>query len=90
MHGNDEVLRREEFESCKAELAAAREAAANPRPQRLLSAGADLRGHPLLQALAERELPVRRGTLATIIFLRDRNARGQVGCAGRPALKGTC
>lgn len=37
----------------------------------------DLSAHPLLQALADRELPVRRGMLATIVFLRCENARGQ-------------
>lgn len=79
LHGNDEVLRREEFDSCKADLAAAREAAANPRAQCLLGEGAPLQGRPLLQALAERELPVRQGMLATIVFVRDRNTRGQVG-----------
>lgn len=45
----------------------------------------DLSGHPLLRALAERELPVRRGSLATIVFLRDRNAKGQVNvCCLQP------
>ena len=38
----------------------------------------DLSALPLLQALAERELPLRRGSLATVLFLRDRNERGQV------------
>lgn len=41
-------------------------------------AGRDLSAHPLLRALADRELPVRRGMLATIVFLRCTNARGQV------------
>lgn len=35
----DEVLRRDEWGARKAALAAAREAAANPRPKTLLSAG---------------------------------------------------
>lgn len=42
----------------------------------------DLSAYPLLRALTERELPVRRGSLATIVFLRDRNPKGQV-CAAR-------
>ncbi|KAI7836473.1 hypothetical protein COHA_009690 [Chlorella ohadii] len=77
LHGNGELLRREEWEAGKAALAAQRYAEAHPRPKALLSAGRDLSDHPLLRALAERELPVRRGSLATIVFLRDRNAKGQ-------------
>lgn len=77
MHGGGELLRRDEFEGRKQRLAAHREALEQPRTRRLLSANRDLGGHPLLQALADRELPVRRGMLATILFLRDWNARGQ-------------
>jgi hypothetical protein len=40
----------------------------------------DLSAFPLLRALAERELPLRRGNLATVVFLQDRNERGQVQC----------
>ncbi|PSC75391.1 flagellar basal body [Micractinium conductrix] len=77
LHGNGDILQREEFEERKARLAAFRDALAHPKPRLLVSAGCDLADWPLLQALAERELPVRRGMLATIVFLRDRNARGQ-------------
>ncbi|KAL4443356.1 hypothetical protein ABPG75_011093 [Micractinium tetrahymenae] len=77
MHGGGELLRREEFEGRKAALAAYREALLCPKPRQLLSAGRDLSAHPLLRALADRELPVRRGMLATIVFLRCKNARGQ-------------
>lgn len=43
----------------------------------LASAGKDLGGRPLLQALAAREELVRNGKLNTIIFVRDKNGRGQ-------------
>ncbi|KAL4429220.1 hypothetical protein ABPG77_010199 [Micractinium sp. CCAP 211/92] len=77
MHGGGELLQREEFEARKAELAAHRHALLHPKPRQLLSVGRDLSAHPLLRALADRELPVRRGMLATIVFLRCANARGQ-------------
>ena len=49
---------------------------ANKKPKKLASAGKDLRNKPLLKALAQREEAVRTGKLATIIYVRDFNAKG--------------
>ena len=49
---------------------------ANKKPKKLASAGKDLRNKPLLKALAQREEAVRTGKLATIICVRDFNAKG--------------
>ncbi|KAF8069558.1 cfap299 [Scenedesmus sp. PABB004] len=76
IRGNGEVMRREEFEQRKATAEAARAARLSRAPQRLASAGKDLEGCPLLQALRDREEAVRNGKLATVVFIRDRNARG--------------
>lgn len=46
-------------------------------PQVLASAGKDLSGFPLLQALADREEVVRNGKLTSIVYIRDRNHKGQ-------------
>eukprot|EP00898_Chlorokybus_atmophyticus_P004820 jgi/Chlat1/5339/Chrsp35S05275 len=47
------------------------------KPKQLASAGKHCEGFPLLQALQQREESVRSGKLSTIIFIRDRNSRGQ-------------
>eukprot|EP00887_Chlorella_sp_A99_P001087 scaffold14.g1087.t1 len=75
--GNGQLLKREEFDGRKAALREHRAELARAAPKPLLSVGRDLSGSPLLQALAQREAAVRKGTLATIVFVRGRNARGQ-------------
>ncbi|KAI8471755.1 MAG: hypothetical protein J3K34DRAFT_367710 [Monoraphidium minutum] len=77
IRGNGEVIKREEFEQRKAAAEAVRQARLNGRPKKLANQGKDLEGCPLLQALAEREEAVVNGKLVTIVFIRDRNARGQ-------------
>jgi hypothetical protein len=46
-------------------------------PKKLSSADKDLSSYPLLQALANREELVRNGKLTSIIFIRDKNSKGQ-------------
>ena len=46
-------------------------------PKALASASKDLSGFPFLASLAEREEMVRNGKLTTIIFIRDKNHKGQ-------------
>ncbi|KAK3284686.1 hypothetical protein CYMTET_7678 [Cymbomonas tetramitiformis] len=75
--GNGEILRREEFESRKEAAELARRQKMHNKPKKLASAGKDLAGCPVLQALAQREEAVRNGKLTTIIFIRDRNGKGQ-------------
>ncbi|KAK9806230.1 hypothetical protein WJX72_006501 [[Myrmecia] bisecta] len=76
-HGNGEIIRREEFEERKKAAEDLRLARLNKKSKRLASAGKALEGFPLLQALAQREEAVRNGKLTTIVFIRDKNARGQ-------------
>eukprot|EP00878_Enallax_costatus_P046933 GHUV01057258.1.p1 GENE.GHUV01057258.1~~GHUV01057258.1.p1 ORF type:complete len:194 (+),score=51.45 GHUV01057258.1:860-1441(+) len=76
IRGNGEVIKREEFEQRKAAAEAAHQARLNRKPQKLASHGKDVDGFPLLEALRDREEAVRNGKLTTIIFIRDRNARG--------------
>jgi len=75
--GNGEIIKREEFEARKEAAEAAMRARLDKKPKKLSSAGKDLTGYPLLQALAHREEPVRNGKLTTIVFIRDRNSKGQ-------------
>eukprot|EP00193_Tetraselmis_chui_P019714 CAMPEP_0177779722 /NCGR_PEP_ID=MMETSP0491_2-20121128/16770_1 /TAXON_ID=63592 /ORGANISM="Tetraselmis chuii, Strain PLY429" /LENGTH=222 /DNA_ID=CAMNT_0019299343 /DNA_START=111 /DNA_END=777 /DNA_ORIENTATION=- len=65
--GNGEIIKRQEFEARK-EAAESKEA---------INAGRNLDGYPLLQALGQREEAVRNGKLTTIVFIRDKNKRGQ-------------
>ncbi|KAK9849393.1 hypothetical protein WJX84_000915 [Apatococcus fuscideae] len=76
-HGNEEILPREEFEARKKAAEELRASRLTKKTHKLAHMGKDLIGYPLLQALAEREENVRNGRLTTIIFIRDRNARGQ-------------
>merc|ERR1719164_319705 len=46
-------------------------------PKALASASKDVTGFPFLASLANREELVRNGKLTTIVFLRDRNGKGQ-------------
>ena len=75
--GSGETLKRDEFLARKkaAEQARLNKLRATPKP--LASAFKDVTGFPLLASLAEREEMVRNGKLTTIIFIRDKNAKGQ-------------
>eukprot|EP00499_Haloplacidia_sp_CaronLabIsolate_P014499 CAMPEP_0196786746 /NCGR_PEP_ID=MMETSP1104-20130614/21924_1 /TAXON_ID=33652 /ORGANISM="Cafeteria sp., Strain Caron Lab Isolate" /LENGTH=198 /DNA_ID=CAMNT_0042157075 /DNA_START=12 /DNA_END=605 /DNA_ORIENTATION=- len=74
--GSGETLKREEFDARKrAEREKHVQKAAAPK--QLASAGKDLSSFPFLQALANREELVRNGKLTTILFIRDRNSKGQ-------------
>ncbi|XP_038615511.1 cilia- and flagella-associated protein 299 [Tachyglossus aculeatus] len=73
--GSGEVLKREEFEARKAAIEAAR-LAERTQKKTLSSAGKELKD-PFLKALAEREEANRSGKMTSIIFIRDRNSRGQ-------------
>ncbi|CAG9464770.1 unnamed protein product [Pedinophyceae sp. YPF-701] len=75
--GNGEVLSREEFVSRKEAAELAKKERYSRRPRILVSAGKDVEHSPLLKALSVREEAVLNGKLATIIFVRDRNSRGQ-------------
>mmetsp|Transcript_39578 Transcript_39578/g.112245 ORF Transcript_39578/g.112245 Transcript_39578/m.112245 type:complete len:240 (+) Transcript_39578:133-852(+) len=75
--GNGEIIKREEFEARKDAAEAALRARLDKKPKKLSSAGKSLDDYPLLQALAQREEPVRNGKLTTIVFIRDRNSKGQ-------------
>lgn len=72
-----EILRREEFEAAKQELATARFRSVTASANQLASAGLNLTEYPFLFALAQREEQVRDGRLACILFIRDRNHAGQ-------------
>jgi len=76
--GSGEALKREEFEARKREMEASKFKAAHKIPKVLCSAGREYGPqYPFLQALADREELVRNGKLTCILFLRDRNAKGQ-------------
>ncbi|KAG9396268.1 Protein of unknown function DUF4464 [Carpediemonas membranifera] len=75
--GNGDTLKREEFEARKAEAENARLSKLT-QPERLLAhEGKDLENFPFLQALAKREEMVCNGKLAVVIFIRDKNHKGQ-------------
>ena len=77
--GNNEILSREEFEARKEQEAAERKRKMRNKPKELASANKKLvfETQPFLCALADREEAVRSGKLTTIIFIRDKNAKGQ-------------
>lgn len=76
--GSGEALKREEFELRKREIENLKYKAAHKVPKVLYSAGREYGpAFPFLQALADREEMVRNGKLTSIIFIRDRNAKGQ-------------
>ena len=74
--GSGDTLKREEFEARKRALRERSSQKTNV-PKQLSSMGKDIADSPLLQALQAREELVRNGKLTTIIFIRDRNAKGQ-------------
>ncbi|KAG2484112.1 hypothetical protein HYH03_017063 [Edaphochlamys debaryana] len=69
IRGNGEVIRREEFEQRKEASEQARQARLNKKPKKLASQGK--------HALKDREEAVRNGKLTTIVFIRDKNSKGQ-------------
>mmetsp|Transcript_5229 Transcript_5229/g.7334 ORF Transcript_5229/g.7334 Transcript_5229/m.7334 type:complete len:232 (+) Transcript_5229:112-807(+) len=75
--GTGETFKREEFERRKKEIEQIRRDALSKNIQVLASSGIETKNFPLLHALAEREKKVRDGKLATIVFIRDKNANGQ-------------
>ena len=74
--GSGDTLKRDEFEARKRALRERGTQKANV-PKQLASANKDLSQFPFLLALANREELVRNGKLTTIVFLRDRNGKGQ-------------
>mmetsp|Transcript_846 Transcript_846/g.1632 ORF Transcript_846/g.1632 Transcript_846/m.1632 type:complete len:242 (-) Transcript_846:315-1040(-) len=75
--GSGEAFKRDEFERRKREIAELRENAKNKNTEVLASKGKNVDNYPLLRALAEREKNVRHGKLTTIVFIRDKNSKGQ-------------
>jgi len=77
--GSGETLKREEFEARKRAAEAARLSKLRAAPKALASANKEkqIAESPFLAALAEREEMVRNGKLTTVLFIRDRNAKGQ-------------
>merc|ERR1711924_392825 len=72
-----EVLSREEFAARREAAEQAKRAKLQNAPKVLASAQKDLTAFPFLRNLAAREELVRNGKLSTIIFIRDKNAKGQ-------------
>ena len=75
--GSGEILKRHEFEVRKQAIEEARLARMRKKPKAMASAGKVFSRAPLLQALAQREEAVRSGKLTTIVFIRDKNEKGQ-------------
>jgi len=75
--GSGETLKRDEFLARKKAAEQARLNKLRATPKALASASKDVTGFPFLASLAEREEMVRNGKLTTIIFIRDKNAKGQ-------------
>lgn len=74
--GTGDTLKREDFEARK-KAERDRNTRKTNIPQQLASAGKDISEYPFLLALANREELVRNGKLTSIIFIRDRNNKGQ-------------
>uniref|UniRef100_A0A1I8HHW9 Cilia- and flagella-associated protein 299 n=2 Tax=Macrostomum lignano TaxID=282301 RepID=A0A1I8HHW9_9PLAT len=73
--GSGEVLKREEFAARK-EAAEAAKLSKQTQQKALSSSGKEFKD-PFLKALANREEANRSGKMTTIIFLRDKNNKGQ-------------
>jgi len=69
-------LKREEFETRKQALVE-RSSQVSSTPKQLTSQNKNLSAYPFLQALANREELARNGKLTTVIFIRDKNSKGQ-------------
>jgi hypothetical protein len=68
----------DEFEARKREIEQLKYKAAHKVPKILCSAGREYgSAYPFLQALADREEMVRNGKLTSILFIRDKNSKGQ-------------
>lgn len=72
-----EVLSREEFANRREAAEQLKRAKLQNAPKVLSSAQKDLTDYPFLRHLAAREELVRNGKLSTIIFIRDKNHKGQ-------------
>merc|ERR1712166_929081 len=72
-----ETMKREEFEGKKQQLDDLRKQISKKAKKTLAHYGRDLSGFPFLNTLADREELVRSGKLTTIIFIRDKNHKGQ-------------
>lgn len=72
-----EVLSRDEFGTRREAAEQAKKAKLQNAPKILASAQKDLTAYPFLRHLAAREELVRHGKLSVIIFIRDRNSKGQ-------------
>jgi cilia- and flagella-associated protein 299 len=75
--GSAETLSRDEFDSRKRELEEQKYKSQATSVKVLSSSGKDLTGRPFLQALAAREEMVRDGKLTCILYIRDKNTKGQ-------------
>lgn len=75
--GSGEILKRWEFDARKLAIEKARQAKMRNTPKQLASAGKILKDYPLLAELAEREQLVLDGKLTCIVFIRDKNRKGQ-------------
>jgi len=75
--GSGETLKRDEFEGRKKAAEEAKLSKLRNAPKQLASAGKDLMHFPFLHALSEREELVRNGKLTCILFIRDKNHKGQ-------------
>ncbi|XP_074647253.1 cilia- and flagella-associated protein 299-like [Tubulanus polymorphus] len=73
--GSGEVLKREEFEARK-QAAEASRLSKRSQQKTLASSGKELKDS-FLKALAQREEANRSGKMTSIIFIRDKNSRGQ-------------
>eukprot|EP00043_Microstomoeca_roanoka_P000837 m.29403 g.29403 ORF g.29403 m.29403 type:complete len:246 (+) comp10525_c0_seq3:129-866(+) len=74
--GSGEVIKREEFEARKAAAEQAR-TAQRAKDDVVLISEEYSNLSPFLQAIAEREEPNRIGKMMTILFIRDKNSKGQ-------------
>merc|ERR550537_13522 len=72
-----EVLGRDEFQARREAAEQQKRAKLQNAPKVLASAQKDLTQYQFLRHLAAREELVRNGKLSTIIFIRDKNVRGQ-------------
>jgi hypothetical protein len=72
-----ETMKREDFEARKAQMEKLKEKSLLKQAKPLSNAGFSFEGKPFLQALADREGPVRNGKLSCIIFVRHTNQKKQ-------------
>jgi len=74
--GSGEVLKREDF-AAKKQHAEASRLSKRSQKKTLASAGKDFVENPFLKALAQREEANKTGKMTSIIFIRDKNCKGQ-------------